>query len=49
MPYDGGELVRLIADASVVADRDPSFSADGFQPDLVRTVRREAIAVPPDF
>ena len=49
MAHYGGEFVRFVSDAGVVTDCDSSFSADGFQPNFVRTVGREVILVPLDL
>jgi hypothetical protein len=38
MPYYSRKLVRLVADAHVVTDRDPLFFTHGFQPDFIRAV-----------
>jgi hypothetical protein len=45
MQDDGRKLIRLVADASVVCDGDPTLPAHNVQPFLVRTRRREVIRV----
>lgn len=48
MAHHGGALVRLVADAPVVADRDPAPRADLTQPHFVVGVWVEVIAMPLD-
>src|SRR5688572_4925963 len=43
MPDDCCELVGLVADSSVMGDRDPSPLPDGREPFFVRAVRREMV------
>ena len=46
MAHDCCELVGLVADSSVMGDRDPSSLPDGREPFLVGAVRREVVLVP---
>jgi hypothetical protein len=42
---NGRELVRFVADASVVCHRDPATARDSAQPFVVRAIRCEVIGV----
>jgi len=46
--YHSGQFIRLIPDASIVADCYPSFLPNRLQPDIVRAVGRKKIAVASD-
>ena len=46
MLYDRRELVRLVADARVVRQRDPSTLCHLPQPFVIRAIGRETINVP---
>lgn len=48
VPYHGGQLVGLVADAGIAAQRYPAALADGAQPFFVGAVGRKVIAVPFD-
>jgi hypothetical protein len=43
MLHDRRQFIGLVADASVMCDRDPATLADLFQPGLIGTVRREVV------
>lgn len=44
----GSELVRFVANSSVVANGDPSLFPNRFQPDVIRAVGREEFPMAPD-
>ena len=48
MLHDGGEFIRLIANAAVMGERDPATFADLLKPRFVRRIMREVIGVPFD-
>ena len=45
VPHDRSQLVRCVADAKVVRDRDPLILSAVLQPLLIRSVRREQITM----
>ena len=45
MPHDGRELVRLVANSTIVCDGDPAVAPDGFKPLFVRGVGYKVICM----
>ncbi len=45
MPHDGVALVRFVADAAIVGERDPAALTNSLQPHFVGRVRRKVIRV----
>ena len=48
MPNDGVQLIRFVADAAIVRERNPAAFADYLQPGGVRRIMREVIGMPLD-
>jgi hypothetical protein len=45
MPHDGGAFVRLVADAAIMGECDPTALPDLLQPYFVSGVRRKVIGM----
>ena len=48
MPFNRGELIRRVADAEVVCDRDSVIAAAVCEPSFIRSVRRKELFMPFD-